>query len=54
MEICLRCKKELRQGEEFGVVRVQMWKVKIGDKECKNTDEMKLATKVAPLYLWKD
>jgi len=60
MATCSRCKKELRQGEEFGVVRVQLWKTKVGSKECKNPDEDEIrnycaeCSKVAPLNLWKD
>jgi hypothetical protein len=59
MVICSRCRKELREGEEFGVIRIQLWKIKVGDKECKNPDEDETrnycseCSRVAPLDIWK-
>jgi hypothetical protein len=38
MTYCSSCKKELKDGEEFGLVRIQLWKTNVGSKECKQPD----------------
>ena len=32
------CTRDLKEGEEFSLVRVQYWKTKVGSKECKQPD----------------
>jgi hypothetical protein len=38
MSQCTQCKKELGEGEEFDLVRIQLWKTKAGSRECKMPD----------------
>jgi len=38
MAHCSNCNKELKEGEAFGLVRIQLWKTKVGSKECKQPD----------------
>ncbi len=59
MAVCSGCKKELSEGEEFGVVRIQLWKTKVGNRECGDPDEDETrnycpeSSKAAPLDIWK-
>ena len=38
MTQCTQCNKELKEGEDFDLVRIQLWKTKAGGKECKTPD----------------
>ena len=38
MALCESCNKDLIEGEDVGVVRLQLWKTKVGSKECKVPD----------------
>jgi len=35
---CLNCNREMKENEEIDLVRVQLWKTKVGSKECKPPD----------------
>ncbi len=32
------CNRDLKEGDEFDLVRLQIWKTKVGSKECKSPD----------------
>lgn len=38
MAHCASCDRDLKEGEEFGLVRLQFWKTKVGSRECKPPD----------------
>lgn len=38
MTHCVSCNRDLKEGEEFDLVRLQLWKTKVGSKECKSPD----------------
>jgi hypothetical protein len=38
MKRCTRCQKGLMKGEEYGLLRVQLWKTQVGSPECKPPD----------------
>jgi hypothetical protein len=38
MTHCASCNRDLKEGEEFGLVRLQLWKTKVGSRECKSPD----------------
>jgi hypothetical protein len=60
MAQCTNCTRELKEGEELRVVRVQLWKTKVGSKACKepDLDETRrycpACTKSVELNFWKE
>ena len=38
MAHCVSCNRDLKEGEGFDLVRLQIWKTKVGSKECKSPD----------------
>ena len=60
MAQCTNCSRDLKEGEEFSLVRIQYWKTKVGSKECKqpDLDETRrycpACTKNVERNFWKD
>jgi hypothetical protein len=60
MITCANCKRELKHGEDFSLVRVQLWTTKVGSGECKPPDLDKThhycpaCAKSTHVSLWRD
>ncbi len=48
MTNCVSCGRYLKEGEEFDLVRLQIWTTKVGSQECKSPDLDKTETYCLP------
>ncbi len=48
MKHCVNCNRDLREGEEFDLVRLQVWKTKVGAISVKRQTSMKQEPTASP------
>ncbi len=60
MASCANCRKELSPGDNYRVMRIQMWKTSVGSMECEPPDLDKTVSYCLPcakdtrISVWQD